>query len=475
MSMADRLITGAPFPNITLPTTDGAKITLGAQGWRALFVIRGAHCQICRAYLAQLERKRPSWEIKGIEVVVASADPVEKSQEFMREAGYGGLAACNLDVPAMQALGLWLTGPEVSDLAYVHPEPGFFLIDPDGNIAAAEASTLPTARPDLELLDQGFKYIIENNVRPPFGRYETSRMTTPMKRKGETVLLTGATGYVGSVIAEKLRAAGYAVRGLTRSESKVPALKAKGIKPIVGNVNDPNLMSKAVNGVDAIIHTASPAAPSPGKSLEQIVTDAVSAIELLADLANKNNVRLIVTSGVSLYGPTNGEIVDETAPSRTPPFAKPLAKAETTLAKSGGAHIIRLAVVYGRDQSLPMRALINSVKQQGAPVIVEPANRLSVAHVDDLADLYIELLEAKVPPAIINGVGSIITWSEVMNAIARAANVLGDPKTITPDEAAKLGGPAIYMAMDMAVSGARARIRLGWQPKGPDFNTDLTQ
>ena len=295
-----------------------------------------------------------------------------------------------------------------------------------------------------------------------------------MKREGETVLLTGATGYVGSVVAEKLRAAGYAVRGLTRSESKAPALREKGVEPIVGNVKDPDLMGKAANGVNAIIHTASPAAPTHGESLEQIVTDAVRAIELLADLANKNNARLIVTSGVSLYGPTNGEIANETAPPRTPPFAEPLAKAESTLAESGSAHILRLAVVYGRDQSVPMRELIENVRQRGAPVVIDPANRLSVAYVDDLADLYIALLEAETPPAIVNGVGSIITWPEVMNAIARTAGVSGDPETITPDEAATLGGPAIYMAMDMAVSGKRARASLGWQPKGPDFGADLT-
>ena len=171
MSTPKRLITGMPFPDIALPTTDGSKIALGEQGWRALFVIRGAHCRICRAYLGQLEEKRAAWESKGLEILVASADPLDKSREFMTDAGYRGRAACGLDVPAMRALGLWMTGPEMSKLDYVHPEPGFFLIDPDGKVAAAEASTLPSVRPDLEWLDRGFTYIVENDVRPPYGRY----------------------------------------------------------------------------------------------------------------------------------------------------------------------------------------------------------------------------------------------------------------------------------------------------------------
>ena len=174
MPLPDRLITGMPFPDIALPTTDGSQIALAEKGWRALFVIRGAHCGICRAYLGQIEERRAEWEAKGIEVLVASADPVEESRTFMKEAGYHGRVACDLDVPAMRALGLWMTGPDMSKLDYVHPEPGFFLIDPDGNVAAAAASTLPSVRPDLELLDRSFTYIVENDVRPSFGRYEVA-------------------------------------------------------------------------------------------------------------------------------------------------------------------------------------------------------------------------------------------------------------------------------------------------------------
>ncbi len=466
------LITGMPFPDIVLSTTDGANITLSDKGWRALFVIRGAHCQICRAYLSQLEEKRAAWEAKGIEVLVASADPVEKSQKFMKEAGYRGRAACGLDVPAMRALGLWMTGPDMSKLDYVHPEPGFFLIDPDGNVAAAEASTLPSARLDLEWLDRGFAYIVERDVRPPFGRYGRST-STPLRRKGETVLLTGATGYVGSVVAEKLRAAGYAVRGLTRSESKVSDLEAKGIEPIVGDVNNADLMAKAAMGVSAIVHTASPNAPKPGESMEQILASAVRANELLADLAAKSSARLIVTSGASLYGPTEGQVVDETTPLRVPPFAAPLAEVETALAEKGRAYILRLGFVYGRNQSAPMRVLADNVRERGAPAIVDPANRLSVVHVDDLADLYVALLEAESPPAVVNGVASILPWPEVMGAIAKAVGNSDEAETISPDEAATLGGPAIYMPIDMAVSGYLARRHLGWQPREPDFATDL--
>ena len=171
MSTSNRPQIGAPFPHIALPAIDGSKIVLSESGWRALFVIRGAHCRICRSYLAQIEARRAGWRAKGVDVLIASADPAELSRRFLDEAGYGGRAACGLSVADMQALGLWMTDPETSGLDYVHPEPGFFLIDPEGHTAAAEAATLPSVRPDLEWLDRGFSYIVDNNVRPRFGRY----------------------------------------------------------------------------------------------------------------------------------------------------------------------------------------------------------------------------------------------------------------------------------------------------------------
>ena len=472
MAAHKALITGMSFPHIALPTTDHGKIILGEEGWRALFVIRGAHCQICRTFLGQLEKNRAVWERDGIEVLVASADPVEKSRVFMQEAGYLGRAACALDVPAMRALGLWMTGPDVSKLDYVHAEPGFFLIDPEGKIAAVEASTLPSVRPDLALLDRSFSYIVENDVRPPFGRYG-HHMSPPLNREGETVLLTGAAGYVGSAVAEKLRAAGYTVRGLTRSENKRSQLEAEGIEPVIGDVKDTDLLATAAAGVSAIVHTASPNTPGPGQSLDQIVADAVLAIEGLVRLAATSGVRLVVTSGASMYGPTNGKVVDETAPLQAPPFAVPLIKAETALAESGRACILRLGVVYGRRQSMPMRMLIGQVRDRGTTAVVDPANRLALVHVDDLADLYLTLLEAEMPPTVVNGVASVVPWPEVMGAIARVAGVSGEPGLIAAEDAAKLGGPAIYLPVDMAVSGELARQRLGWQPKGPDLATDL--
>lgn len=170
-----RLIPGEPFPAIELAGDDGTAIAVNAPGWRAVFVIRGAHCSICRKYLGAIEAHREGFEASGVSVVVISADPIEKASAFAKEAGYFGRVAGGLRVEDMRKLGLWMTGPEVSQLDYVHAEPGFFLIDPEGNVATAEASSLPAGRPDLDWLHNGFSFMTENDIRPRFGRYEAAQ------------------------------------------------------------------------------------------------------------------------------------------------------------------------------------------------------------------------------------------------------------------------------------------------------------
>lgn len=172
MPKTQHLLPGVPFPPITLKRPDGGNVDLSAPGWRAVFVIRGAHCGICRQYLGQIEERRSAWEARGIEVVAISADPPATAGVFAQEAGFGGVVGAGLSVHDMTTLDLWMTAPEHSNLDYVHAEPAFFLIDPEGNTAFVEGSNLPAMRPDLDWLEKGFGFILDNDLRPNFGKYE---------------------------------------------------------------------------------------------------------------------------------------------------------------------------------------------------------------------------------------------------------------------------------------------------------------
>ena len=70
------------------------------------------------------------------------------------------------------------------------------------------------------------------------------------------VFLTGATGYIGSAVAERLLAAGHAVVGLARSEQAAATLEARGIIPHRGDLTDPESLYAAARAADAVIQLA---------------------------------------------------------------------------------------------------------------------------------------------------------------------------------------------------------------------------
>src|SRR5436190_1050622 len=69
-------------------------------------------------------------------------------------------------------------------------------------------------------------------------------------------LVTGATGLLGSHIAERLLGRGEGVRALVRPGSRTEFLEAQGVELVVGALTDPASCTEAVRGIEVIYHTA---------------------------------------------------------------------------------------------------------------------------------------------------------------------------------------------------------------------------
>ena len=76
------------------------------------------------------------------------------------------------------------------------------------------------------------------------------------------VFVTGATGFIGSAVTEELMAAGHTVTALARSEETAKKLSAKGIQPILGNLDDIASLRDAAAAADGVIHLAFMHGPS---------------------------------------------------------------------------------------------------------------------------------------------------------------------------------------------------------------------
>ena len=71
-------------------------------------------------------------------------------------------------------------------------------------------------------------------------------------KNAEKILVTGATGNVGSVLIPNLTNLGADVRALTRDESKAQGLKDAGIEVVVGDLEKPHTLDAAFQGVDKV-------------------------------------------------------------------------------------------------------------------------------------------------------------------------------------------------------------------------------
>ncbi|MBW7885178.1 MAG: NAD(P)H-binding protein, partial [Caldilineaceae bacterium] len=70
------------------------------------------------------------------------------------------------------------------------------------------------------------------------------------------VFVTGATGYIGSSVAQAFRNAGYEVWGLTRSEAKASQLAQQEIHPVLGSMQEPESYANAASQADVLVQAA---------------------------------------------------------------------------------------------------------------------------------------------------------------------------------------------------------------------------
>jgi predicted dehydrogenase/nucleoside-diphosphate-sugar epimerase len=119
--------------------------------------------------------------------------------------------------------------------------------------------------------------------------------------RGRPVLVTGASGFVGGAVVERLLAEGRAVRALLRSSSSVPPwLRDPSVAIERGALTDPAALARAVDGVDAVVHLATGVADTWAETQRS----AIDATKELAAAASRAGVsRFVFTSSVAALDP----------------------------------------------------------------------------------------------------------------------------------------------------------------------------
>lgn len=282
------------------------------------------------------------------------------------------------------------------------------------------------------------------------------------------VFVTGATGWIGSVVVKDLLSAGYQVTGLARSDEKAAALAATGAKVIRATLDDVDILRNAAADADAVIHTAFNHDFS--KFAENAEQDR-RVIELLGDVLIGSNRPLIVTSGLAGIAP-KGVATEADLPNPAS-FRKSEAAARALVERGVRATTIRLAPsVHGLGDHGFIPIVIRLAKEKGVSAYLgDGMNRWAGVHRSDAGRLYRLVLEQGVTEQAYHAVADEgITFKEIAEAIGRQ---LGLP--VESREPEHFGWFANFAGANMSAASEHTRKLTGWNPIGPDLLADLAQ
>src|SRR3954454_7953205 len=196
------------------------------------------------------------------------------------------------------------------------------------------------------------------------GRSESGALARPRARgvayeaggsrgaRGLTILVTGATGFLGASLVRRLLAGGTAVRVLVRSPSKVEPLVDQGAEVVIGDITDPSATAAAADGVTVVYHLAGRLFRPDVPEAEYYATHVVGTRLLLASCRELTVERFVHFSTPGVLGVTGGGAAGESAPYRpTNAYEATKAEAEQEVrdrARTGfPAVIARPGLVYG--------------------------------------------------------------------------------------------------------------------------------
>jgi nucleoside-diphosphate-sugar epimerase len=288
------------------------------------------------------------------------------------------------------------------------------------------------------------------------------------------IFVTGATGYIGGSVAERLIASGHQVVGLVRSAESIALLKDRGIESVLGNLDDPEIITKTAHEVDAVIHAAS--------------ADHAGAVVTLIAALERSGKTLICTTGSGIAADsaageyaTSAVLTEdsyfEPVPFRRPRVAMNRLVREAAIDKGIRSIVICPSMIYGKGRGLQpdsdqLPKLIALSKQVGAGVYFgKGLNRYSNVHIDDLVDLYLLALEKAPGGSFFFAENGDASFNEIAEMISRSFG-LGKTVSLSVEDLVRQHGDAARYGItsNSLVSAVNAR-RLGWSPKAPSLAT----
>ncbi|MBB3131897.1 nucleoside-diphosphate-sugar epimerase [Paenibacillus rhizosphaerae] len=287
------------------------------------------------------------------------------------------------------------------------------------------------------------------------------------------IFITGVTGYIGGSVAKTLLDAGHSVYGLTRSTGQMGELKDLGVEPVVGSLEDTQLLTEYAQRSDGVIHTAD--------------VGHRAAVETLIRALRGTGKALIHTSGSGIVGDdAKGEHESHQIYNEETQVFRDLEPIRINeLVRKAGVEqgvrgiVIVPSMVYGTSLGLPrdsiqLPMLIHKSKELGAGVYIgQGRNRWSNVHIQDLAQLYLLALDKAPSASYFFAENGEESFGDLARYVSNALGFAGKTVRWTLEEAVAEWGPlAQYtLATNCRIRAVHARHLLGWKPEGESIQS----
>jgi acetylornithine/succinyldiaminopimelate/putrescine aminotransferase/nucleoside-diphosphate-sugar epimerase len=322
--------------------------------------------------------------------------------------------------------------------------------------------------------------------------------------RGDVCLVTGATGFVGGHLAQRLVQEGYQVRCLVRATSDTSLVDKLGVDVAVGDLTSARSLARAAEGCRYVLHCG--ALVSDWATSQEITRINVEGTRNLLEASVGASVqRFVHFSSTDVYGYPGGSAIEEThsAARFRNWYAQTKLAAEAEVRRMEEAHaldavILRPATVYGPRSRDVVQEIARAIRG-GNMVLVDGGRAVAgLCYVDNLMDAALLALrhEAARGQAFNATDGLDITWKEFTDALADG---LGCPhvrwslpywlasgiafslehsyrvvrRTTRLTTRPLLSRQAVHvMGKDQEFSNRKARELLGWEPR-IDYATGL--
>jgi ornithine--oxo-acid transaminase len=322
--------------------------------------------------------------------------------------------------------------------------------------------------------------------------------------RDDVCLVTGATGFIGGHLAQRLVGEGNQVRCLVRATSDTSLLDELDVEIAVGDLTSARSVARAAEGCSYVVHCG--ALVSDWATRQEITQINVEGTRNLLEAAASASVqRFIHFSTTDVYGYPQGETIDEahTAVRFANWYAQTKLEAEAEVRRAEGTHslqavILRPATVYGPRSEDVVGDIARAIRG-GKMVLIDRGRAVAgLCYVDNLIDAAVLSLRHDAAPGHAFNVsdGLDITWKDFTDALAEGlgcsqvrwslpywlANGIGFSlehgyrllrRTTRLNAPPLLSRQAVHvLGRDQDFSNRKARELLGWRPR-VDYPTGL--